>query len=416
MTFMSKRCQPQTEVSLDKRVFVVAAWEFQRFFKWKSELFTMLLMAGLGAAVYGAGDMIQSLMRDDPAQIAVVRTGDNEVVVASLLVLENERLEFEVHSPTSIPELTARVARRELDGLLQLDEDGFRVQVFEYEDWVGRLKRHLGNVQRDERLQAHQLSSTDFQTIMAPVELTVDYHPDGSPPGAAGERVVAVIVLVLMAVGVMTGFGLFFASITGEKQQRVTEQVVSAASSQLWIDGKLIGITAMGAKNMVITGLMAFLAFSLVRQLNDSPPISTSLAGDPLTLVSIVLFGVGGLIFWNCFLAAIAATVADPNTSARTPIMFIPVLPIAIGVSGISQPDSLGMQILSWFPPTSTGVMPMRLAAGHVDTWEIAVSLVLLALGVLLLRKVASKIFELSMLIYGKEPTWREMYRWFRET
>jgi ABC-2 type transport system permease protein len=130
----------------------------------------------------------------------------------------------------------------------------------------------------------------------------------------------------------------------------------------------------------------------------------------------MVLFGIGGLMFWSCFLAAIAATVSDPNTSTRTPLMLLPSIPMVIGFAGLSQPDSLGMQILSWIPVTSMGVMPMRLALGDVAWWEIALSLVLLGLGIAWLRRAASRIFEVSMLIYGKEPGFAEMRRWLKET
>ncbi len=60
-------------------------------------------------------------------------------------------------------------------------------------------------------------------------------------------------------------------------------------------------------------------------------------------------------------------------------------------------------------------VMPMRLSVSHVAIWEIVPSLILLALGIFWLRRAASRIFEVSMLIYGKEPSFSEMRRWLKE-
>ncbi len=95
--------------------------------------------------------------------------------------------------------------------------------------------------------------------------------------------------------------------------------------------------------------------------------------------------------------------------------MFLPILSVVVGFAGLSQPDSLGMKILSWFPLTSMGAMPMRLGLGNVAWWEFFLSLALLILAIAWLRKAASTIFETSMMIYGKEPSWGEMLRWLRE-
>ena len=69
-------------------------------------------------------------------------------------------------------------------------------------------------------------------------------HPDGAPAGGRGERVAIIVVIVLMLMTVFTGMSYIFVSITGEKQIRVTEQVVSAIPAQAWIDGKILGLLA----------------------------------------------------------------------------------------------------------------------------------------------------------------------------
>ena len=399
---------------MDKRVLVIAAWEFKRFFKWKSEIITYLLMILIGGSVYGARDLITSLMSSDPARVVVIAAEMDAEFVQQIVTRLNDRLVFDTQSLEAAERLRLSLAEDELDGILLIDGQGFRLEVLAEEEWIGVLRAHLGEVLRERRLAERQLSVGDLQRLLAPAELDVRFHPEGSGESEGGEKWLAVIVLALVFVGVMTGFGLFFVSITSEKQQRVTEQVVSAASSQLWMDGKLLGITAMSAKTMLTTGLMAYLGVLAAGEFFTE--ISFSFSGSPVAMLWIVLYGVGGVLFWNCFLAAIAATVSDPTTSTLTPIMFLPILPVVIGAMGLDQPDSFGMQLLSWFPLTSTGVMPMRLAIGDVSGWETVVSFALLLAATAFLRYIASRVFEMSMLIYGKEPSWREMYYWFRQS
>jgi ABC-2 type transport system permease protein len=394
---------------MDKRVGIIAAWEFRRYFKWKGELISLLIIALLGVASLGGSGLISRLLSDDPAQIAVVGAQPDSLAAdpAGMLL-------FSFHPEADEPQLMQQLLDEELDGILYLDGAATRVVVKEDADWQDTLQGYFDQRAQVERLDQLNLTASDLAGILAPAAVQVDFHPEGNPPSSKGERVFVVVVLVLMMIGILNSFGLFFISITSEKQQRITEQVISAVNAQTWIDGKLIGISAMSIKAMVTAGLTAFLSLLLYSQLSDQPLLLAGFSGRPLTLLSIIIFGFAGLLFWNCFLAAVAATVSDPNTSTRTPIMFLPMLAIGVGFAGLSQPDSLGMQILSWFPLTSMGVMPMRLGLGHVAWWEILLSLTLLVLATAWLRKAASAIFETSMMIYGKEPSWSEMMRWLR--
>jgi ABC-2 type transport system permease protein len=394
---------------VDGRVWIIAQWEFLRYFKWKGELISLLIIALLALASLGGSDLIARLLSDDPARIAVV--GQQQ---EALPEDPAGRLLFSNQPEGSEAELERQLLDEELEGILYLGSEAPRVVVKEQGDWLEALQQYVSGLEQRERLAALNLTESDLAGILAPADLEVSYHAQGNPPSSKGERVFVIIVLALMLIGIMTSFGLFFVSITSEKQQRITEQVISAVGAQSWIDGKLLGISAMSIKSMFTAGMTAVLSLLLYSQLSDKPWLLAGFSGRPMTLLGMVVFGLAGLLFWNWFLAAVAATVNDPNTSTRTPIMFLPTLPLVIGFAGLSQPDSLGMKILSWFPLTSMGVMPMRLGLGQVAWWEVLLSLSLLALAIAWLRKVASTIFEISMMIYGKEPSWGEMLHWLR--
>ena len=57
----------------------------------------------------------------------------------------------------------------------------------------------------------------------------------------------------------------------------------------------------------------------------------------------------------------------------------------------------------------------MRLLLADVAPWEVPLALVLLLLTIWLLRRAAGKIFATGILMYGKEPSLREIWRWARE-
>jgi ABC-2 type transport system permease protein len=93
----------------------------------------------------------------------------------------------------------------------------------------------------------------------------------------------------------------------------------------------------------------------------------------------------------------------------------LPALPIGFAFFGIGNPDSIGMRILSIFPLTSPGLLPVRLVLADVAWWEVMLATLLLCLCVWFLRIAAGRIFHLGMLIQGKEPSLKEVLRWAKK-
>ena len=129
----------------------------------------------------------------------------------------------------------------------------------------------------------------------------------------------------------------------------------------------------------------------------------------------LLLYTILGLLLWNAFFAAVAATVSDMYTSSRSSLTFLPLLPVVLSVAVIRDPDGLVARILALFPLTSAPALPMRMVLSDPGLLEIGCSLALLGGAVWLMRRMAGRIFELGILLYGKEPTLAEMIRWATE-
>jgi ABC-2 type transport system permease protein len=77
----------------------------------------------------------------------------------------------------------------------------------------------------------------------------------------------------------------------------------------------------------------------------------------------------------------------------------------------IDSPDSPAARALALIPLTSPAALPVRLVLSDPGVVETGVALALLAGTVLILRRLAGRIFEVGMLMYGKEPTIPEIWR-----
>ena len=391
---------------MNRNVFTVAKWEFRRYFKLRDQLVGVASLL-IGAAIgFGAVKFAQSSNRVDLAVIGSV--GDLELPPNSDIHL--------VPTTESLEELRAKVDAKKLDGVLTLRETDGKEPNYQVEllvrnqpSWLSKLQPCLDKAKSKRAIQNAKLSLDQLEQILTPQQVTITSttnHLVSNP-----DRLVAIGMMSAMVLVSFLGLSFFMTGITGEKQQRITEQIVSAISPQAWIDGKLIGLTAASfasTSSILFTGLATY---GIAWLAGYGFVLPGSMTRWDLLPVLIVLF-VGGAIFWNCFYAAISSIINDPNTSARSGLLFIPMLPLSASFFAISQPDGLAMRMLSLVPGASSTAMPIRLLIGEVAWWELAVCLISLFLGVALLRLVAGRIFAAGIMLYGKEPNWSDLLRW----
>jgi ABC-2 type transport system permease protein len=386
----------------------VAAWEFGRFFKLRDQFISLLIGLGIGFGFYGVKKLID---REAAGSVRVV------VLNREALPLEPKpggRVALLDAAGRTEDDLRDAVGRREIDALLIVrDRDRADLLVRKEPVWRPELSEALTAARRRAALEASQLSPAQLASILAPVELTVTVHESGTRLPSQAEKITAGVLIALMLTAIFLGFSYLFTGITGEKQLRVTEQVVSAISPQTWIDGKLLGITATASLSAVVLGLTVATVMLVPRVLGGGSLTIPTLA--PGTVLLFLVLAVLGIFFWNCFFGAIAATINDPHTSSRSTVMMFPLLPVGLAFITLGKPDALAVRVLGILPGTSSAVLPARLLLTDVASWEIILALGLLAGAIAFLRRLAGRIFAVAMLIYGKEPTWKEVLRWARE-
>ena len=226
--------------------------------------------------------------------------------------------------------------------------------------------------------------------------------------------VVPIVFAVLFMISIFFSSGFLFQSVTEEKENRVMEILLSSVSSGQLLVGKVLGLGMAGllqvAVWLVTVEVFSRVASGIIPALSDlSIPVS--------------LFGWGILYFILGYLmfAALYAGIGSISATARegqgwSTIFVLPaILPYYFSYFIVSNPEGAVSRTLTFFPLTSPITSMIRLASGAISAWQIALSLIILAGSVVLIMWLASKIFRVFLLMYGKRPALREIVRYIRE-
>lgn len=393
-----------------KTVLEIARWEFYRWFKWKDQFVTLAIWLILGAVFWGGQWLIEK-SSIEKIRIVVLYPKDETFKFQS-----DGRIGFSERGERNEEQLRQALEENELDGILIVKNlDEAELVVSKDPSWKWELENAL-TVQRQQiKLSQSEISSAQLSDLMRQFQLHVQVYGDKAPRIGTAEKIAAGFLIGLMFLGVIFSAGSQFISITGEKQLRVTEQIIAAVTAQQWIDGKILGISAFSFVRLINVAVSMLIFFLIGNYIGSGFDIPVTLE-NPLVIVVLLLLNIGGFFFWNTFFASLSATINDPNTSSKTSLVFMPFI-VAIGlalIAAIKNPDSILAHILSIIPPTSPAAISARLVLTEVPLWEINTCFFVLFISIWIMRIAAAKVFRLGILMYGKEPTVREIWRWIR--
>ena len=231
-------------------------------------------------------------------------------------------------------------------------------------------------------------------------------------------------------------------SVIEEKTSRIIEIIISSVKPYQLMMGKIIGNSLAGILqfaiwallgSVLLFGISAIFGIESGAQASVDPAMMQNVQqGFGITLQSylkeffnlplatliicFIIYFIGGYFLYSSFYAAIGAAV-DSETDSQQFLLPI-IMPLVLGVyigffTVINDPHGTVATVFSIFPLTSPIVMLMRIPFG-VPLWQLILSISILFATFLGVVWFASKIYRVGILMYGKKPTWKELYKWIK--
>ena len=217
------------------------------------------------------------------------------------------------------------------------------------------------------------------------------------------------IMVYALYIVIMLYGQLVATSVASEKSSRAMEVLVTSTTPVSMMFGKVTAACLAGLSQLIVIFGAALLSFELnssywggneiVRSIFDMPP--------ELFIYMLVFFVLGFLTYAFLYgaIGSTASKLEDINTSSM-PVTLLFVVGFIIVVVGMasSDMDTLLMRVCSYIPFTSPMVMFARIAMSTVPFYEIAISIVILAVSVVGIGIISAKIYRTGVLLYGTPP------------
>jgi ABC-2 type transport system permease protein len=213
--------------------------------------------------------------------------------------------------------------------------------------------------------------------------------------------------------GVFLSSGLLMASVVEEKENRVVEILLSSVRPGQLLGGKVLALGLLGLTQILAWGAAAVF---ILGRLAATLPGGAALAITPSQFAILIAYYILGYLMFASVYAGIGALSNSMREGPQIAAFFtIPaMIPLYLTVNFASQPDGPLPVILSLFPITAPMAMIMRVAVSPVPVWQLAVSLVLLALTGIVFIWIAGRIFRLVIMLSGQMPKLRDLPKLLR--
>lgn len=405
----------------------VAKWEIKRNLKNKSFIIGLFLTP----IIFLLFAMLPSIFGDsdegEPAVTQVFVNDELDVFEDLQGTVDQHGLDWQMHRT----DISEEEAASELDesadtAYIFVDdralEDGV-VPVYTSEEMDGFFTNEVQFLEEPLRsLQMEQFGLSDAQLAAVKQGVTFDETAvddvavkEADTEAELGvdpmERIVpaAFAGIILLSI-VFTGM-MVFQSASQEKKDKIAEIILSSLTPGELMQGKIVGYFVLGIIQVVV-----FLVFIIPLAIwkTDIPIMEYLLVPELALLVGLAILGY--LLFASIFVG-LGATMADISTSGNFQgmVLMLPFLPFVFIGPILSDPNGLFAQIGTYIPFTSPGVLIMRLAMLEEWPWiEIAIAFAILIVSVWLFMKLAGKIFKVGILMYGKNATPGEIWKWIR--
>ncbi|WP_028707763.1 ABC transporter permease [Propionicicella superfundia] len=252
---------------------------------------------------------------------------------------------------------------------------------------------------------AQRIGDPELATLAAAgVDVQASTYRDGVPTGGILSFLAPMVFLVLFYLSIMMLGNQMLNVTLEEKENRVTEMILTTIRPTSLIVGKVVALVIVGIIQGLVFSLPVIVALAVMPGLVDLPDVDLSaLVIDPgRMVVGGLLFGTGFLMFTGLLVAIGSVMPSAKEAGSAFAVVIVSLfLPFYAVAMLIAEPRGTVAQIFTYFPLTAPVTAMLRNAAGALDWWEALIVLVELFVFAAALLAVGVRLFRTGSISYN---------------
>ncbi len=404
-----------------RNLLTVIKFTMKDMAKRKSFIVSTIIILVLIVIGFNVPNIMKSISGEDTEAILLIVDNDN-VFEGNLETLKQADLGYEVETSNNLTydEVKVKIESKEVSEAIMIEKQDENVKIryiVENATMMAQVPDNIVNMLSTlySNMQISKLGLTEaqLQTITPNFEFSLEQTEEQQASGN---------ILVMMLMSIVLFYAIYFcayqvsSSITTEKTSKIMETLVTSTSPRTIVLGKTIGIGIVGLIQLILivgTALISAKAF-LDPELLESA-LDMSNITPYLGIITIVYF-ILGYFAYALLYALTGSTVSKPEDiqSANTPVAIVAVIGFYLAYFTMMNPTSELNVFASLFPVSSPFCMPFRIMMGLASGTDVAISIAILVVTILVIAKVAIKIYSNAILNYGTKMSFKDIVNMYK--
>ena len=404
-----------------KDILTVMKFTIKDMAKRKSFIISTLIILILIVIGFNVPNIIKRIKGENIKDKLLVVDNEN-IFEGNLELLKQMNLEYEIEiGNATFDEIKEKIENKDIYGAIVIEKQENNVKVryiIKNTTMINEVPENIVNAINSlyTNIQISKLGLTNeqIQLITPNFEFDIEQTQEDKASGN---------VFVMMLMSIVLFYAIYFcayqvsSSITTEKTSKIMETLVTSTSPKTIVLGKTIGIGIVGLVQMVLivgTALISaktFLGPELLESVLDMSNITVYLG--VITIIYFIL----GYFAYALLYALTGSTVSKPEDiqSANTPVAILAVIGFYLSYFTMMNPTSELNLFASLFPVSSPFCMPFRIMMGLANGKDVVISIAILIITILVIAKVAIKIYSSAILNYGTKMSLKDIVSMYRD-
>lgn len=389
--------------------------------KRKSFMISTAIILVLIVIGFNIPNILKGIKGEDTEDKLLIVDSQN-IFEGNLELLKQADIGYEIEiGDASFDEIKERIEKEEIQSAIVIEKQENHIKIryiVENASMMGTVPETLVNsintLYSNMQINKLGLTQEQLQSITPDFEFSLEQTEEETVNGN---------IFVMMLMSIVLFYAIYFcayqvsSSITTEKTSKIMETLVTSTSPRTIVLGKTIGIGLVGLAQMIVivaTALISAKAFLEPELLNSVLDMSN--ITPYLGIITIVYF-ILGYFEYSLLYALTGSTVSKPEDiqSANTPVAILAVIGFYLSYFTMMNPTSELNLFASMFPISSPFCMPFRIMMGLSNGTDVIISIAILIITILVIAKVAIKIYSSAILNYGTKMSLKDIVNTYKD-